>query len=177
MSLRDRLRPTPAPRPPTEAEVAKALAAQRGKSTWAPAPTAGKAAAALMRPLQGKASMGLNELTRRWDEIVGPPFSGKTSPEKLAGGVLTLRAPSAVAPFIQQQIPLLVERLKLAGAKVTSIRLEQRAQKVVRSSNVRPLRRGLTAEQEAALAHSLDHVRDPDVKSALLRLGRAVKRG
>lgn len=121
-------------------------------------------------------SLGLSELKRRWGEIAGPPFANKTSPEKLAGGVLTLRTPSAVAPFVQQQIPLLVERLKLAGAKITSIRIEQRREPV-RPANVRALRKGLSAEQEAALAQALDPISDPSLKSALLRLGRAVKQG
>ncbi len=71
--------------------------------------------------------MGISELKRRWADIVGPPFADKTAPEKLTGSVLTLRAPGALAPFLQQQIPLLIERLRLAGAKISDIRIEQRA--------------------------------------------------
>ena len=178
MSLRDRLQRFQKPAPPSEAAAAQALAGQRGRLPIAPAPSAGKAAAKVLRehaPPGG--SLGFSELKRRWGEIVGPPFAGKTAPEKLAGGVLTLRAPSAVTPFLQQQIPLLIERLRLAGAKITTIRVEQRAVGPTKAPNVRPLRRRLTTEEETALAQALDPVTDPGLKSALLRLGRAVKQG
>jgi hypothetical protein len=39
------------------------------------------------------------------------------------------------------------------------------------------LERELTAAEEAALAQALDPVGDPGLKSALMRLGRAVKQG
>jgi hypothetical protein len=176
MSLRQRLRPTgPAPAPEQlEGRAAQVLAGKRGRAPIAPAPRAGKAVAALMRPLLPQGGMGLSELKRRWSDIVGAHYADKTSPEKLAGGVLALRAPSALAPFLQQQAPLLLERLRLAGAQVKSIRIEHRATAPAKP-NVRPLLKGLTEAEDAALAHSLDHVGDNALKSALLRLGRAVK--
>src|SRR5262249_26183727 len=106
-----------------------------------------------------------------------PPFAGKTYPEKLAGGVLTLQAPGALAPLLQQQIPLLIERLRLAGAKVASVRIEQRAQGPIKAPNVRPLRKKLTTGEETALAANFAAVDDPSLKKALMRLGRAVKQG
>jgi hypothetical protein len=97
---------------------------------------------------------------------------------KLAGGVLTLHVPSALAPFLQQQAPLLVERLKVAGAKVKSVRIDQRAPAAPKpAANVRPLQKPLSGAEEAALAQTLDPVGDAGLKSALLRLGRAVKQG
>ena len=178
MSLRDRFRPAPAPGPDPRAEThaAQALSAKRGRGTIAPAPSAGKAVTALLRPLLKETGMGLNELKRRWTEVAGESFS-RASPEKLAGGVLTLRVPSALAPFLQTQTPLLIERLKTAGAKVKSVRIEQRTAAAPRQTNVRKLERALTAAEEAALAQALDPVGDPGLKSALMRLGRAVKQG
>ncbi|GAN00220.1 hypothetical protein U91I_03885 [alpha proteobacterium U9-1i] len=158
-----------------EARAAHALAHARGRVTTAPAPKAGKAVAAVARTLLPKAGMGLSEIKRRWTEIVGPSYAGKTAPEKFAGGVLTLRAPSALAPFLQQQAPLLIERLKLAGAKVSSIRIEQRALPPKPATNLRPLRKPVSAAEKAALAQSLDRVPDAGLKSALLRLGLAMK--
>ncbi|HRK65778.1 MAG TPA: hypothetical protein PLN53_15385, partial [Terricaulis sp.] len=81
------------------------------------------------------------------------------------------------APFLQQQIPLLIERLKTAGAKVKSVRIEQRSAARLEPSNVAPLKRPISPGEEAALAQALDHVGDPALKSALMRLGRAVKQG
>ena len=178
MSVRDRLRPRgPQPsRAELETAAAQALARQRGRQTIAAAPKAGKAAAALLRPFLPMGGLGLNELKRGWTDIVGAPYAGKTFPEKLSAGVLTLRAPSALAPFLQQQTPLLLERLKLAGAKVSKIRIEQRAAEPAKA-NVRPLKRPLGAAEDAALAQSLDHIGDGALRSALLRLGRAITQG
>lgn len=178
MSLRDHFRPAPAEAvdPKAETRAAQALASQRGRGTIPPAPTAGKSVAALLRPLLKETGMGLNELKRRWVEVAGESFS-RATPEKLAAGVLTLRAPGALAPFLQQQAPLLVERLRVAGAKVKSVRIEQRSVVPAKAANVQPLKKALSAAEEAALAQALDPVGDPSLKSALMRLGRAVKQG
>ena len=177
MSLRDRLRGIkPTMRPADETVAAQALAGKRGRQPIAPPPNAGRAAARILKPLIPTGSMGFSELRRRWADIVGAPFAGKTSPEKLAGGVLTLTAPSALAPFLQQQTPLLIERLRLAGAKISSVRIEQRSRPPL-PGNLRPLRRKPSADEEAALEQELDRVADAGLKSALLRLGRAVRQG
>lgn len=120
--------------------------------------------------------MGLHELKRRWCDVVGESFS-RAAPEKLAGGVLTLSCPGALAPFLQQQAPLLIERLRTAGAKVKSVRIEQRRAASRAAANVRPLRKPLSATEESALAQALDPVSDPSLRSALMRLGRAVAQG
>lgn len=176
--MRSRLRP--APSAPVAAELenraVQALAGQRGRASFAPAPKAGKAVAALLRPLMPQGGMGLNELKRRWGEIAGAPYAGKAFPEKLVAGNLTLRAPSALAPFLQLQIPLLIERLKLAGVQIKAIRIEQRAAAPAKS-NLRPVKPRLGEAEDAALAQSLDHIGDGALRSALLRLGRAVKQG
>ena len=178
MSVRNRLSPSgPAPsRDELERRAAQGLARQRGRASIAAAPKAGKAAAKVLRPLLPNAGVGLNELKRRWAEIAGAPYAGKATPEKFVGGVLTLQAPGSLAPFLQQQIPLLIERLSLAGAKVRSIRIEHRAISAAKP-NIRPLKRGLSEIEEAALSQSLDRVGDAALRSALLRLGRAVKQG
>lgn len=177
MSLRERFRPAPAAAADANAELraAQSLNRQRGRSSWSAAPKAGKAAAAVVKPLLPQSGMGLNELKRRWADIVGDSFA-RATPEKLAAGVLVLHAPSALAPFLQQQAPLLMERLRVAGAKVKSVRIEQRGAPR-RPANVRRLKGPLTPVEEAALEQSLDPVADPGLKSALLRLGRAVKQG
>lgn len=176
MSLRDRFRPAAGPDPRAETRAAGALSGQRGRLRISPAPPAGKAVAAVLKPLLKETGLGLNEIRRRWADIAGPAFA-RATPEKLAAGVLTVRAPSALAPFLQQQGPLLVERLKVAGAKVKSVRIDHRAAAAAPPANVRPLKRALTASEEAALAQTLDPVADAGLKSALLRLGRAVRQG
>jgi len=182
MSLRDRFRPADGaftaaePKTRAEAQAAQALAAKRGKRTIPPPPSANKAVAAILRPLLRETGVGLNELKRRWAEIAGESFA-RATPEKLAAGVLTLKAPGALAPFLQQQAPLLIERLRVAGAKVKSVRIEQRTAAPRPTANVRPLKGPLSAAEEAALKQTLEPVGDAGLKSALMRLGRAVKQG
>jgi len=177
MSLRDRFRPASAPMadPRAETRAAQALAGKRARAPIAPPPSAGRSVTAVLKPFLKEGGMGINELKRRWAEVAGDSFA-KATPEKLVGGTLTLKAPGALAPFLQQQTPLLIERLKVAGVKVKSIRIEQRTAAMAKS-NVRPLRKPLTAAEEAALAQTLDPVGDPGLRSALMRLGRAVRQG
>jgi hypothetical protein len=178
MSLRDRFRPAEpaAADPRAETRAAQALAAKRGRSVMSGPPAAGKAVTAVLKPLLKETGLGLNELKRRWTDVAGESFS-RVEPVKLAAGVLTLRVPGALAPFIEMQSSLLIDRLKVAGAKIKSIRIEQRTATAPKKPNIRPLQRALTSVEEAALAQALDPVGDPSLKSALMRLGRAVKQG
>ncbi|MGD9981766.1 MAG: DciA family protein [Hyphomonadaceae bacterium] len=183
MSLRDRFRPAeeaflaPAAAP-CEAEASQALSARRGRMSAAPPPSANRALAAVLKPLLKDSGLGLAELRRRWHEIAGEAFS-RATPVKLASGTLTLHVPSALAPFLQQQTPLLLERLRVAGAKVKTIRVDHcaPARPIRETPNVRPLQKPLSAAEEAALAQTVDRACDPGLRSALLRLGRAVKQG
>lgn len=179
MSLRERFRPAASAQPDADAEAraAQTLASVRGRPAIAPAPPASRALAAVLKPLMRDAGLGLGELKRRWVDIAGESFA-RASPEKLSGGVLTLKAPSALAPFLQQQAPLLIERLRLAGAKVATVRIEQRTSAPQRRQvNVAPLAAPLSPAEEEALAKALEPVADPRLRSALLRLGRAVRQG
>jgi len=178
VSLRERFRPAPAPAtdPKAETRAAQALNSQRGRATWTAAPRAGKAAAKVLKPLIHQGSMGLNELKRRWGDIAGDSFA-RATPERLVAGTLTLRVPGALAPFLQQQIPLLIERLRVAGAQITAVKIEQRATTPARTANIRNLKQPLTEAEETTLSKALGPVADPGLKSALMRLGRAVKQG
>jgi hypothetical protein len=184
MSLRDRFRAAeemilaPKAAGPSEAEAALALSTRRGRRSVAAPPSANKSLAAVLKPLLKDTGLGLNEMKRRWRDIAGESFA-RATPVKLAAGTLTIHVPSALAPFLQQQTPLHVERLRTAGAKVKAIRVDHRApiRPAAPASNVRPLQKPLNAAEEAALAQTLDPKCDPGLRSALLRLGRAVKQG
>jgi hypothetical protein len=180
MSLRARFQPAPsAPGQLTddaESHAAAMLARMRGRGRAPPAPKAAKAAASVLRPLLGKSGgVGFSELRRRWAELVGEPFASKAVPHGFAGGVLTLHAAGSIAPFLLHQTDLIMERLRLAGVKVSAVRIEQRAMTAKPGGNVRRLKGALPAGEETALAQQLDRIGDPSLKSALMRLGRAVK--
>jgi len=153
-----------------------ALEQQRGKAPRRAPPSAGRIAAALLRPLLPERAMGLKELQRRWVEIAGEQVARSAHPDKLASGVLTLKAPSALAPFLQHQAPLILERCRTAGAALKAIRIEQ-GRPTPPPRDIPRVKRALTAEEESALEASLDNVEDGALKAALLRLGRAVSRG
>ena len=174
MSLRARFQPqAPAPRR-GESEATEALLAKRGRAPIQPAPKASRALTALIRQMAPQGGIGLSELSRRWSDLAGEPFASKTAPEAFAGGVLTIRAPGALAPLLQSQLPLLAERLRLGGAKVREIRIAQRSA-APRKANVAPLKTPLDPAEEAAIEAALAGVADPTLKAALKRLGRAVK--
>ena len=184
MSLRDRFRAAedaflgPKAAGPSEGEASQKLSANRGRSSVAPPPNANKALAAVLRPLLKDTGLGLAEMKRRWPDIAGESFA-RATPVKLAAGTLTIHVPSALAPFLQQQAPLLLERLRTAGAKFKAIRVAHRApaRPPTQPSHVRPLQKPLSAAEEAALAKTLDSASDDGLRSALMRLGRAVKQG
>lgn len=158
-----------------EAHAAALLEQQRGRKPIQPAPKAARHAASVLAPLLEKASVGILELKRRWPEIVGERLANSTAPEKLSAGVLTICAPGPVAPFVQHQTALILERCRLAGAKVKSLSIRQ-GQPAKAAPNIRPLARPLAADEEAALEASLAGIEAGPLRAALARLGRAVRR-
>jgi hypothetical protein len=160
-----------------EACAAALLAARRGRKPIQPAPTASRHLTGILRSMPNKAEVGVKELKRRWAEIVGERLANGTEPEKIGtGGVLTVRVSGALAPFVQHQATLIVERCRLAGAKVKRIAIRQGTPPVKIVENVRPLVRPLTRDEEAELEASLAMIEAPRLKAALSRLGRAVRR-
>ncbi|MBI1187971.1 MAG: DUF721 domain-containing protein [Alphaproteobacteria bacterium] len=159
--------------PEIEARAAALLERRRGRAPIKPAPSAGYHAGALVRPLLAKAGVGVGELQRRWREIVGEQIARATAPEKLANGVLTIRAPGAIAPFVQHQAPLILERCQLAGAKVKSVLIRQGTPA---PPPAKTRARALTAAEEAAVAERVSNVGGPRLQAALARLGRAMSR-
>jgi hypothetical protein len=166
--------------PALEEAAARALEQVRGKEQYRPAPRAGNVAAALLRPiLREGGAKSLPELKRQWKEIVGDKLAQMTEPEKLSAGssgrVLTIKVAGPAAPFVQHQVPLILDRCNLAGAKLKSLTIRQGAITRPHGANVRPIRQPLSADQEAQLARDVEHIESPALKSALLRLGRAMR--
>jgi len=157
-----------------EARAAALLESRRGRAPIKPPPNAAKHAGPLLRPLMAKMGLGIAEMQRRWPEIVGDQIAKATAPEKLSSGVLTIRAPSAIAPFVQHQAPLILERCQLAGAKVKSIAIRQGTPTPAPKGQTRP--RALTREEEEAVEARVSGVAAPRLRAALSRLGRAMGR-
>jgi hypothetical protein len=160
-----------------ETYAAALLAARRGRKPIQPAPTASRHLTSILRSMPNKAEVGVKELKRRWTEIVGERLANGTEPEKIAtGGVLTVRVSGALAPFVQHQATLIIERCKLAGAKVKRLTIRQGTPPAKTVDNIRALPRQLTRDEEAELEAALARIEAPRLKAALSRLGRAVRR-
>lgn len=160
--------------PRLEARAAEALEYVRGRAPIQPAPRAGGVAARVLGPLLKDQGASLADLQRHWPEIVGERLAGLTAPEKLAGGVLTVKAHGSAAPFVQHQSKLIVERANLAGARIVSLAIRQGAPPARRPGNVAALARPLGPEEEAAIAAALSGLAPGRLRDSLLRLGRAV---
>lgn len=177
----DAVRAAAAESPDLEARAAALLEARRGRATIKPPPKAGALAARIVKPLIPPGQKSLSEIKRQWDEIVGEKLARLTAPEKLTKGpdglVLTIIVAGSAAPFVQHQTPLILERLRLAGADVVAMTMKQGAPPQRAIANVRPIAKPLSADAEKALKTALAAIEDDRLKAALLRLGRAVGGG
>lgn len=111
-----------------------------------------------------------------WPDIVGRPLADFTSPERLArDGTLYLRVSGGWALEVTHLEPALLDRI--AGyygyRAVTRLSLMQ-GPLPVRAQPRHPKIRALSADEEAALAVSLDDAGGPKLRAALEGLGRAV---
>jgi hypothetical protein len=158
-----------------EAAAEARLASVQTRPSAKAAPMAAGHAAKVLRPLMKGVGGGLSDLKRGWTEIIGASMARATAPEKFAGGVLTIRAASAVAPFVQHQQALIMERCTLAGVTVTAVKIVQGTLPKVEGTNLRPVARKLTAQEEAALAAEVSEIPPGRLRDALTRLGRAVR--
>ena len=180
MSSFDRLRRIASERArpePSEGVARAALAARRGRAPIQAAPLVSTIAARTLRPLLSKTGPSLGELKRHWAEIVGQSLARATGPEKVGRGVLTIRAPAAVAPFLQHQAPLILERCALYGVKVEKLAIVHGQPAALPRPNVRPATRALTPEEEAAALKDASAALSEPLREALLTLARAVRRG
>jgi hypothetical protein len=137
----------------------------------------GAAVAKLAAPIVEKYGGGhLARLKAAWPAIAGADWSVSAWPATLGrDGALKLRVVPAAALEFQHRGPLLIERINLflGGAVVTRLVLVQALlpQAAVAAA---PPPRPLTAEEEAALEQTLCGIGDPELRTALAGLGRAV---
>jgi len=156
------------------------LAQRRGKEVRRASPSAAAAAAKVMRPLFREVGLSLREIDSRWAELAGAQLAAATRPEKLSGSgaarTLTIKVHPAAAVLLQHQQPLLLERLRLAGAEVQRLALVQgwpapRAQQAQPRPN--PAAAGEPDGAEGLL-EALQGIEHGPLRAALARLGRAV---
>jgi len=174
---------------PTAAETAEILARKRSKPPRRPPPPAGKALAPMIKALEDKYGRGVRGLSIKWAEIIADPRLARfTEPVKVVrlrgdgGSVLELKVDGPAAALVQHQAEAILDRVNLAlgSRQITRLRIVQgpvKARPAPHPQTKRP--RGSTpldALSEADLAAALAGVEDPQLKQALLKLGRGVLR-
>jgi hypothetical protein len=118
-----------------------------------------------------------------WPLVVGPELGTRCQPVRLGragdgtGGVLTVHVGGASALELQHSAPQVIERINefFGYAAVARLRL-------IHAPPVRPVKprapariRPLTAAELAALEATVEDVADPELRIALITLGRTVK--
>jgi hypothetical protein len=140
----------------------------------------GVAVSNLAGPILAKRGGGiLVRLKSHWSAIVGPDWAGLAWPRALGrDGVLKLNAASVAALELQHSAPLLIERINLFFGRSVIGRLV-----IVQvgpeplpsvSRHGRPILRPLAANEADALDKRLSGIADPELRTALAKLGRAV---
>ncbi|MBF0167603.1 MAG: DUF721 domain-containing protein [Alphaproteobacteria bacterium] len=139
------------------------------------------------RPALGRQGFAETELLARWEAIAGPQLAEHTLPIRVIpkkrdegitghGGVLHLKVDSGPAAMMLSYMePQIIERVNayfgwkaIDRLKLIQGPLPGRPQRKI------PAHRPLSAAEEAKLASLLESVDDPELKTALLNLGRAV---
>lgn len=114
------------------------------------------------------------QLVLRWRDFVGPTLGRSTAPLSLsAQGQLTLSADPSVALFLQHQTNQLIQRINLALGETAVTKVKVVAGKFPQPKRP-PLRPPLKPEDKAHISRATALVQDPDLRSALERLGQAV---
>jgi hypothetical protein len=136
----------------------------------------GLAVAQVAAPIVKKRGGGvLVRLKSQWAAIVGPPWCDCAWPQALGrDGVLKLRAAPAAALELQHRAPLVIERINLFFGRPVVTRLALVQGPLPFAAAPAPPAPPPDAEATAAVAELLTGIDDPQLRAALLRLGRAV---
>lgn len=135
----------------------------------------------ITRPALGRRGLGEGQLLTHWAAIVGPEIAEEAWPDRLnfprgqrRDGTLRLRVSAAAALEVQHRAPIILERINgfLGYSAVARLTLMQAPapRREPPPLHARPLR----PEENAALTEQLAAIQDPELRSALARLGRAV---
>ncbi len=180
---------------PDAEEAARILREKRTRPQRRPPPAVGQPLARLLKGLDAKHSTGPHVLRARWREIAGETLGRRTEPVRVVrprgpaggGGVLEVRVDGPAAALVQHQAPELIARanLVLGSEAVSKLRIVQgpvRAAIVATAVAKAPTNRRrasppLDAAAEADLTRALEATPEGPLRTALTRLGRAVRKG
>lgn len=160
-----------------ENAASRFLDTHRGRAAIRPAPSVGRAATRVLRPLAKRFGVGLEQLTENWAEIVGTRLAQWSAPEALQrtreGPVLVVRARGPAAAVLQAETPRLLEKIRLFAGDRAPVRL-----RILQGSMRPPLKRKTPMTQRQSSSQVSERVeQSPEARllSALERFGQSVK--
>src|SRR5262249_54038319 len=169
--------PAPASEPPPERRQRGSRISDGASEMRGGFRALGVAASKLAGPIIAKHGGGiLLRLKAEWAAIVGPDWAAVSWPTALGrDGALKLCAASGHALELQHRAPLLIERINLflGRAAITRLALFQGTLPLPTPPSAASPRR-LAASEEKNLAEQLVDITDPELRTALGRLGQAV---
>lgn len=121
----------------------------------------------------------LARLKAHWPAIVGTELAAATWPQALGrDGVLKLRVAAAIALELQHRAPLLIERINiyLGRPAISRLVLVQGPLPLPPSPGPAPPPQ-LATEDAQAIERQLATIADPELRDALIRLGKNVASG
>ena len=134
------------------------------------------AARSASRPIMRGHGFAVPAILCDWPSIVGEALARDALPERLSrDGSLTIRVAGPVATILQHQEPQILSRIATYFGHRAVRRLRfVRGPLPAPKTRETPARRALDAEEERALDRLASAVADPELRAALLRLGRSV---
>ena len=129
----------------------------------------------------GKRGFGEAQLVTQWEAVIGADLAEKLSPERIVfprgerrNGTLRLRVASAFATEAQHLEPVLIERINAFFGYGAVARLAFIQGPALNAPPAPPRLRTLSADEQNAIDARVAGVADPELRTALARLGTAI---
>ena len=137
----------------------------------------GRAALKEAGKVLAKYGLGESALIEQWAEIVGPRWAGVTMPVHLnrRSETLTVRVPGPVALELMHQEREVADRINTYCGRRLIKRLKLVQGPILRGRRRPPLPRVLSPAEESRIAALAAPIADPDLRAALISLGRAMR--
>jgi len=163
------------------AKLNRFLAQQRGRRAFRAPPKAGSTISKIMKPLSAKFGAGKSGLTEHWEDIVGPRFARISRPERFLGGrdgrTLLISAPGPAGALIMAAGSAIIDRTNsyLGPGYIRHIKVTQSKIRDGQLAGAKAQRStDMTEGQKKELQLSLENIDNPDLKTALEKLGQQV---
>lgn len=161
-----------------EAAAAAYISSRRGRRAIQPAPSAGRAAERILKPLTRRFGIGVEQLREHWPEIVGSRLAQWSAPKTIqrSGGINTLviEARGPAGAILQAEARRILERIGIhSGDRApTRLRIVQGRAAPPATAPARDMKKPQSASHVSETVETSPEAR---LLSALDRFGRSVR--